>query len=105
MEIRLLIGLRPVPISIGFHDREIQRYPTYLHIGNLAYVFFQRTCGTKFMIEINRIIKENSVKKFIVLLFTFGMFGFLAACAPALEKQVIQPTEDKLTFVFFYTDG
>lgn len=50
-------------------------------------------------------IQGNSVKKFIVLLFTFGMFGFLAACASTSEKQGIQPTEGKLTFAFFYTDG
>jgi hypothetical protein len=45
------------------------------------------------------------MKKFLVLLFTFGLFGFLAACASTPEKQVIQPTEGKLTFAFFYTDG
>ena len=33
------------------------------------------------------------------------MFGLLAACTSAPEKRVIQPTEGKLTFAFFYTDG
>jgi len=45
------------------------------------------------------------MKKFIVLLFTFGMFGLLAACASTPEKQGIQLTNGKLTFAFFYTDG
>ena len=45
------------------------------------------------------------MKKFIVLLFAFGMFGFLVACTPTSERPGIQPTEGKLTFAFFYTDG
>ena len=45
------------------------------------------------------------MKKSLFLLFTVGMFGFFAACASEPEKQAIQPTEGKLTFAFFYTDG
>ena len=33
------------------------------------------------------------------------MLASLAGCASASEKQGIQPTEGKLTFAFFYTDG
>lgn len=59
----------------------------------------QNSCTNK------RIFEENIVKKFFVLLFAFGIFGFLAACALTPENQTIQPTEGKLTFAFFYTDG
>jgi len=45
------------------------------------------------------------LKKFIALLFIFGMLASLTGCASASEKQGIQPTEGKLTFAFFYTDG
>jgi len=45
------------------------------------------------------------VKKLLLLLFAFGVSGFLAACTSAPEKPTIHPTEGKLTFAFFYTDG
>jgi hypothetical protein len=39
------------------------------------------------------------------LIGVIGIFGLLVACSPTPEKPAIQPTEGKLTFAFFYTDG
>ena len=38
-------------------------------------------------------------------MFIIGMVGFLVSCSSSPEKPAIQPTEGKLTFAFFYTDG
>jgi len=55
--------------------------------------------------KVHVVSKENNVKRLTVLLLAFGVFGLLAACSSAAEEQAIQPTEGKLTFAFFYTDG
>ncbi|NIW44983.1 MAG: hypothetical protein GWN14_01560 [candidate division Zixibacteria bacterium] len=46
-------------------------------------------------------MKKLSVVTFIIL----GLASLLAACGTAEEEPRVQPTEGKLTFVFFYTDG
>ena len=46
-------GLHPVPTSIGFDDQEIQRYPTHLYIGNLAYVCVPKACKNNCYVKRN----------------------------------------------------
>jgi hypothetical protein len=45
------------------------------------------------------------VKKSLFLVAIIGIVGLLVSCSSTPEKHAIQPTEGKLTFAFFYTDG
>jgi hypothetical protein len=53
----------------------------------------------------NLIVKEKNVRRLTLLISLFIMNGLLVACSATTEKALIQPTEGKLTFAFFYTDG
>jgi hypothetical protein len=45
------------------------------------------------------------MKRAIFLTVLVGVTGLLAACSASPTETYIQPTKDKLTFAFFFTDG
>jgi hypothetical protein len=51
-------------------------------------------------------IRRRIVKQVSVLISILSIIGLsLIACSPSQERALIQPTEGKLTFAFFFTDG
>jgi hypothetical protein len=50
-------------------------------------------------------LRRRIVRRLSFLISFLGVIGLLVACSPPQESALIQPTEGKLTFAFFFTDG
>jgi hypothetical protein len=70
-----------------------------------VYVFLQWFNGKKgFAVRIED-SRRSIMRRISLLISLLGVISLFVSCSPSPEGSLIQITEGKLTFAFFFTDG